>query len=79
MEQIKGILSAEVAYSEGRSLRVKTVTTIRIVLGGKLLVAERVAGGKYSQRQALADFARNPGLYQTYPAYETAKAMKLAA
>jgi hypothetical protein len=68
---IASVLRAEVVYSEVRTAgpngRRKALTTVKIVVG-KAVVAEKAMQGRFSQRQALLEFKRNPKGWQVYDA-----------
>jgi hypothetical protein len=70
-------LSAVVRYVDGTG-KFSVATSITIMLG-TLAIATHTLGGKYSQKQALTEFKRNPQNFTRQEGYSIAKSLKLAA
>jgi hypothetical protein len=62
MTKLASGLVVVVRYVQGQTARLPWVTEVEIRLGGTVM-ATATLGGRFSQRQALAEFRRQPGRF----------------
>jgi hypothetical protein len=70
-------LTATVSHRKNNG-KIRTLTDATIKLDGKLILATRTLGGKYTAEQALSEFRRFPGKFHSADGIDDATIVNLA-